>query len=283
MRMLDLDLLKGFVKVADTGSFTRAGDQLGRTQSAISLQIKRLEELIGHALLERTTRSLALTPHGERLLGHARHLLRAHDSAWADLFEPDVAGCVRLGVPEDFASVHLPQVLAEFTEAHPRVELEVTCDLTLNLLERFNGGDFDLVMVKREIGGPTQGVRVWREPLVWTGREGADVPGPDEVIPLVVSPQPCVYRKRATRALDEAGRRWRVAYTSTSLTGCQAAVRAGLGFTVLPREMVPPGLQPLGAQAGLPELHETEIALIEAPDLPRPAHALAEHIIRALG
>jgi DNA-binding transcriptional LysR family regulator len=280
--MLDLDLLKTFIKVADTGGFTRAGEALGRTQSAISLQIKRLEEAVGKTLFERTTRTLALTPDGERLLGHARHIMHAHDAAWADLCEPDVQGSVRLGVPEDFASVHLPDVLAAFTGAHPRVELEVTCDLTLNLLDRFQAGDFDLVMIKREVGGPTHGVRVWREPLVWVGQEGADVPAVGETIPLVVSPQPCVYRKRATRALDEAGRRWRVAYTSTSLTGCQAAVRAGLGLTVLPREMVPPGLQPL-SQSGLPDLHETEIALIEASDLSKPAHALAEHIIRALG
>jgi len=280
-RNLDLDLLRSFVTIADTGSFTRAGDQLGRTQSAISLQVKRLEDLIGRPVFERTSRSLKLTGDGERLLSHARQMLRLNDSAWADLTEPDIAGLVRLGVPEDFATAHLPDVLAAFTGAHPRVELEVTCDLTLNLLDRFQSGDFDLALVKREPGAPTRGVRVWREPLVWVGRDGF-VPADDQPVPLVASPQPCVYRKRAVEALEEAGRRWRVTYTSTSLTGAQAAVKAGLGVSVLPREMVPLGLVPLGRDSGLPTLEDTEVALIEAPGVSHTAHMFAEHVIHAL-
>jgi DNA-binding transcriptional LysR family regulator len=281
IRNLDLDLLRTFVTIADTGGFTRAGDQLGRTQSAISLQVKRLEEMLGRAVLERSSRTLRMTVDGEKLLSHARQLLRLNDEALADLLEPDVAGLVRLGVPEDFATVHLPVVLAAFTEAHPLVELEVTCDLTLNLLERFRAGDFDLVLVKREPATPLRGVRVWREPLVWVGRERTSL-ADDQAVPLIVSPQPCVYRKRAIEALEEAGRRWRIAYTSTSLTGAQAAVKAGLGVTVLPREMVPTPLHALGRDSGLPPLDETEIALIEAA-VPSPTSRLfAEHVIHAL-
>ncbi|QHL90137.1 LysR family transcriptional regulator [Sphingomonas changnyeongensis] len=281
IRNLDLDLLRTFVTIADTGGFTRAGDQLGRTQSAISLQVKRLEEMLGRAVLERSSRTLRMTVDGEKLLSHARQLLRLNDEALADLLEPDVAGLVRLGVPEDFATVHLPVVLAAFTEAHPLVELEVTCDLTLNLLERFRSGDFDLVLVKREPATPLRGVRVWREPLVWVGRERTTLTD-EQAVPLIVSPQPCVYRKRAIEALEEAGRRWRIAYTSTSLTGAQAAVKAGLGVTVLPREMVPTPLHALGRDSGLPPLDETEIALIEAA-VPSPtARLFAEHVIHAL-
>ncbi len=281
LRNLDLDLLRCFVTIADTGSFTRAGDRLGRTQSTISLQLKRLEEQVGRTVFDRTPRAIRLTPEGERLIGVARQILRLNDSAIAELFEPDIAGGVRLGVPEDFATAHLPSVLAAFTEAHPLVELEVTCDLTLNLLERFNSGAFDLVLVKREPSAPLRGMRVWREPLVWVGRDRlavADMP----VVPLIVSPQPCVYRKRAVEALEEAGMRWRIAYTSTSLAGSQAAVRAGLGISVLPREMVPAFLTPIGAEAGLPPLYDTEIALIEAPGLSTTAHRLALHIVAAL-
>lgn len=281
LRNLDLDLLRCFVTIAETGSFTRAGDRLGRTQSTISLQLKRLEEQLGRTVFERTPRAIRLTPEGERLIGVARQILRLNDSAIAELFEPDIAGGVRLGVPEDFATAHLPSVLAAFTEAHPLVELEVTCDLTLNLLERFNSGAFDLVLVKREPSAPLRGMRVWREPLVWVGRDRlaiADMP----VVPLIVSPQPCVYRKRAVEALEEAGMRWRIAYTSTSLAGSQAAVRAGLGISVLPREMVPAFLTPIGAEAGLPPLYDTEIALIEAPGLSTTAHRLALHIVAAL-
>ncbi|AXU18081.1 LysR family transcriptional regulator [Novosphingobium sp. THN1] len=282
LRNLDIDLLRCFVTIADTGSFTRAGERLGRTQSAISLQLKRLEEQVGRALFLRSPRHLSITPEGERLIGPARQILRLNDATLAQMFEPDIAGSVRIGVPEDFATAHLPSVLAAFTEAHPLVELEVTCDLTLNLLERFHAGNFDLVLVKRQ---PTQavqdGVRVWREPLVWVARDRQSAADFARV-PLVVSPEPCVYRKRATEALDAMGREWRVAYTSTSLAGSLSAVRAGLGITVLPLEMVPAGLATAGDDAGLPPLYETEIALLEAPGLSDTAHLLAQHIIAAL-
>jgi DNA-binding transcriptional LysR family regulator len=280
-RSLDIDLLRSFVAVADAGSFTRAAPLIGRTQSAVSLQIKRLEDQLGKPVFARGARRVALTVEGERLLGHARHMLRLNDAVMADLTEPDVGGLVRLGVPEDFATAHLPDVLAAFTRAHPRVELEVTCDLTLNLQAGFNRGEFDLVLVKREPGVAIDGTRVWREPLVWVARDTETLPD-DEPLPLIVSPQPCVYRKRAIAALDKARRPWRCAYTSTSLTGTQAAVRAGLGIAVLPREMCPATLTPLGRDSGLPALDDTEIALIEAQGASLTAHRFAQHIAAAL-
>lgn len=280
-RTLDLDLLRCFVTIAETGSFTRAGERLGRTQSTISLQVRRLEDQIGRAVFARTPRSLSLTAEGERLLGPARQLLRLNDAAIAELFEPDMAGRVRIGVPEDFATAHLPAVLAAFTKAHPLVELEVTCDLTLNLLDRFHDHAFDLVLVKREPSAQFEGVRVWREPLVWVARDQRAAEGL-ATVPLVVSPEPCVYRKRAVDALEAIGRKWRVAYTSTSLAGSQSAVNAGLGITVLPREMVPPYLTPITDDPDLPPLYDTEVALIEAPGLSPTAHRLAQHIIAAL-
>lgn len=280
-RTLDLDLLRCFVTIAETGSFTRAGDRLGRTQSTVSLQVKRLEDQLGRPVFHRTPRSLRLSTEGERLLGPARQLLRLNDATIAEIFEPDMTGRVRIGVPEDFATAHLPGVLAAFTKAHPLVELEVTCDLTLNLLERFYAGAFDLVLVKREPSAPLEGVRVWREPLVWVARDPLAVAGL-EVVPLVVSPEPCVYRKRAVDALDAVGRHWRTTYTSTSLAGSLSAVMAGLGITVLPREMVPTTLSVIVGSADLPPLYDTEIALIEAPGLSDTAHRLAQHITTAL-
>lgn len=280
-RTLDLDLLRCFVTIAETGSFTRAGERLGRTQSTVSLQVKRLEDQLGRSVFARTPRSLALTPEGERLLAPARQLLRLHDAALAELFEPDIKGRVRLGVPEDFATAHLPAVLATFAEAHPLVELEVTCDLTLNLLDKFHAGAFDLVLVKREPSAKLEGVRVWREPLVWVARDHRAATGL-RCVPLVVSPEPCVYRKRAIDALEAIGREWRVAYTSTSLAGSQSAVNAGLGITVLPREMVPPYLMPVVDDPDLPPLYDTEIALIEAPGLSETAARLGHHIVGAL-
>ena len=280
-RTLDLDLLRCFVTIAETGGFTRAGDRLGRTQSTISLQVKRLEDMLGRTVFARTPRSLSLTSDGERLLGPARQLLRLNDAALAELFEPDMTGRVRLGVPEDFATAHLPAVLAAFAKAHPLVELEVTCDLTLNLMDKFHAGGFDLVLVKREPSAPLEGMRVCREPLVWVARDQLAVAGLT-TIPLVVSPEPCVYRKRASDTLDAIGRKWRVAYTSTSLAGSLSAVTAGLGITVLPREMVPAHLTAIIDDADLPPLYDTEIALIEAAGLSDTAHRLAQHIHAAL-
>ncbi|MGF9759929.1 LysR substrate-binding domain-containing protein [Microvirga sp. 0TCS3.31] len=278
---LDFDLLRTFVTVAETGNLTRAGERLLLSQPTVSLQMKRLEEQLGRPLMERTPRSLSLTSEGETLLSYARRILALADEAVARLVEPTMQGLVRLGTPEDFATTHLSGVLARFAEAHPNVALEVTTDLTLNLIERFKEGEFDLVLIKREPMGPTEGVRVWREPLVWASTR----PDPFErggPLPLVVSPHPCVYRKRATEALDRAGRPWRIAYTSTSLAGAQAAVRAGLGLTVLPKEMVPEDFFIIDTAAGAPDLSDTEIALMRVPSLSIPAERLAAHMVRSL-
>lgn len=279
---LEIDLLRTFVIIAEAASFTRAAERLHRTQSTISLQVKRLEELIGRQLFERNARMVRLTADGEILLGYARRILQINEEAVARLTEPELEGTVRLGTPEDFATTHLPRVLARFARSNPRVALEVSCDLTLNLLADFECGEYDIVLLKREPEGPSVGVRVWREPLVWAALDRGIVQ-PERPLPLIVSPQPCVYRRRAIEALSKARRDWRIAYTSPSLAGAQAAVFAGLGVTVLPRQMVPGGLQVLGLQDDLPDLHDTEIALCRQGDgLTKPAERLAEHIIRSL-
>jgi DNA-binding transcriptional LysR family regulator len=280
LRNLDIDLLRTFAIIAEARNFSRAAERLLRNQSTISLQIKRLEAVVGHQLLERSPQAVKLTPHGETLLGYARGILALNDEVLARVNEPELAGTLRLGTPEDFATTHLPDVLAEFSQSYPLVSLEVTCDLTLNLVQHFRAGDFDLALVKREPSARNAGVRVWREALVWVCGEAYALPrrGP---LPLVVSPEPCVYRKRATRALAEDGRKWRVSYTCGSLAGAQAAVRAGLGITVLPKDMVPSGLHIVEA-GGLPDLRDTEIALLAAKPLSAPAHRLREHIVRSL-
>jgi DNA-binding transcriptional LysR family regulator len=276
---LDLDLVRAFVAIAHLGRFTRAAARLGRQQSTISLQIGRLEAALDVRLLERSPQSVRLTDAGERFLVHAERLLAANDAAVAELREPVVAGTVRLGTPEDFATSRLPDVLSRFTHAYPAVALEVTCDLTLNLLEGFDAGRFDLILAKREPGtrAAHKGVRVWRESLVWAGTETRDGP-----IPLVVSPEPCVYRKRAIDALRRAKRPWRIAYTCGALSGTLAAVKAGLGLAVLPRDMVPAGI-PVRTDAALPPLKDTEIALIDHGALSGPARRLKDHIVRSLG
>ncbi|MEI7607756.1 MAG: LysR substrate-binding domain-containing protein [Rhodospirillaceae bacterium] len=279
---LDIDLLRSLVTIVDTGSFTRAAERLGRTQSTISLQVQRLEEMIGRRLLQRSAHHLLPTAEGEILLASARRILALNDDLVARVTEPAIAGSVRLGTPEDFATVYLAKVLADFTRSHPRVALEVCCDFTFNLLNAFAAGELDLTLVKREPQGDVGGVRVWRERLVWAGLDRTPL-AHDQTVPMVLSPQPCVYRKRAILALDGAGRRWRIAYVSPSLAGLQAAVRAGLGITVLPLDMLPAGFEVLGPADGFPDLDDTEIALLVAPGTQSPpARLLAEHIVKTL-
>lgn len=279
---LDLELLRAFVAVAEAQSFTRAGIRLGRTQSTISLQIKRLEEQVSAELFSRDPRNVVLTGHGEALLVQARRLLRLNDEIIGEMFEHSLEGEVRFGAPEDFATTHLPGILGDYARAYPHVSLSVTCDLTLRLMDKMGQGELDLALIKREPMGADQGVRVWREQLVWVGA-GEDVVSPSAPAPLVVAPTPCVYRKRATAALDAVQRPWRIAYTSPSLAGQQAALRAGLGVTALPTEMVPDDLIRFGPEHGFPALADVEIALIRASKtLPVAAERLANFILASL-
>jgi DNA-binding transcriptional LysR family regulator len=279
IRNLDIDSLRTFVAIAETSSFTRGGARVYRNQSTVSLQIKRLEQAMGVTLFERTTRRVVLSPQGEAALTYARDILRLNDDLVARLGAPTLAGGVRLGAPEDFATTHLPAALARFARAFPLVQLDVTCDLTMNLLERFESGALDIVLVKREPGAGGDGMRLWREPLVWvaSSRDAAQA----ERLPLALAPPPCVYRKRATAALDAAGIGWRAVYSCASLAGIHAAVRAGLGLTVLPRGMTPSDLLILDDQ-GLPHLPDTEIAMMQRDSLSAPAAQLALHIMRSL-
>lgn len=278
---LDLDLLRSFIAVADTENFTRAAERIGRQQSTVSLQIKRLEEMVGGRLLVRSPHSVALTPRGLNFLAEARRLIDLNDAIVARARAPDLHGVVRLGTPEDFATRHLPQVLERFAQVYPGIALEVTCDLTLNLLQRFRLGAFDLALIKREQTIEADGTRVWHEPLVWVGGFLGLERLPDP-LPLVVSPEPCVYRHRACVSLDKAEIPWRIAYVCGSLAGSLAAVRAKLGFSVLPRDMVPDDLSII--ESGLlPAMMDTEIGLLQAEPLSVPAQKLKEHIIRSLG
>lgn len=278
---LDIDLVRAFATIATAGNFTRAAEILRRQQSTISLQIQRLESLVGQKLLERNARTVKLTCEGTTFLAYARRLLDLNDEMVARLSEPKMQGVVRIGTPEDFATRHLQTVLSRFAQAYPGVSLEVTCDLTLNLMDKFRKGAFDLALVKRDRSLDAKGIRVWREPLVWVQAE-RDFSGSQGTLPLVVSPSPCVYRKRATEALDRAKRSWRIAYTCGSLAGSLAAVRAGLGITVLPKDMAPSDLHVIDGKP-LPDLKDTEIALLQKDRLSTPAARLREHVIKSLG
>jgi DNA-binding transcriptional LysR family regulator len=277
---LDLDLLRAFVAVADARSFSRAASALLRNQSTISLQIQRLENIFGHRLLDRTPRRVKLTADGDTMLAYAQRLLNLNVEVMAQLNAPNMEGIVRLGTPEDFATSRLSKVLSSFAHTYPAVALEVVCDLTLRLEQAFHQHTFDLVLIKREQRSSAQGIPVWREPLVWVASDDGFALD-QRPMPLVLSPAPCVYRKRATEALDAAGINWRIAYTCSSMAGSLAAVHAGLGVTVLPKEMAPPGLRMIDNDP-LPALDDTEIALLSDEPLSAPAKRLRDHIIRSL-
>jgi DNA-binding transcriptional LysR family regulator len=273
---LNTILLKTFISIAETGTFSHSADVVGRTQSALSLQIKKLEEGLGCILFERSARRVKLTQQGELFLSYAKRIIELQWEAYSRLKEPDVEGEIRVGTPEDFATHYLPDVLATFRQYHPRVQLNVSCDLTLNLIDGFRDGDYDVILVKRDPKAANGGTKVWREPLVWVASDHHKI---EEPLSLVLSPEPCIYRARAIAALDKSKKPWRISYTSPSLAGTIAAVKAGLGITVLPANMLPAGIHPIRE---LPELADAEIALMKRNDLSKASEMLAEHIINSL-
>ena len=275
---LDIDLLRAFVTVVETGSFTRAAALLGRTQPAVSLQIRRLEDLLRSPLFDRGGKGIGLTTEGAALLPQARRLLRLNDEIISTLGEGDLEGEVRFGAPEDIATMHLPGILGAFARSHPRINLSVTCDYTANLLDQMSRGMLDLALIKREPVGPELGVRVWSEPLVWVAIDAslAEI----SPLPLIIAPAPDIYRKRALGALQDAGIGFRASFTSPSLAGQMAALRAGLGVGVLPRAMAPRDLAVIGSP--LPALTDSEIALVSARGKGGPAALLAQEVLRAL-
>jgi DNA-binding transcriptional LysR family regulator len=293
-RVIDLDtaVLRSFRTLAETGSFTRTAERVGRTQPAVTQQIRRLEAALGHRVVVRGKR-VALTAAGETLLGYARQILDLADSASAALAGAGDGGEVRFGSPEDIATFFLPEILARFTRRHPAVRLQTTCALTLDLLKGLGRRSYDVVVIKQEPHAIHPGaVPVWRERLVWVGpaEPGVFTPGPP--LRLALSPEPCVYRARAVAALaaagkDGAGREgaglaWSIVYTSPSLAGVAAAVRAGLGITVLPRTMIPPGLAPLSLP-GLPPLADTVVCVATRAGAPAAAGAFARFVTETFG
>lgn len=276
---IDTLLLKSFIAIAETGSFSQAADTVGRTQSAVSLQIKKLEEGLNCSLFDRSNRQVALTEQGEIFLGYARRMVELQWEAYSRLNEPDVKGEISLGTPEDFATHYLPDILATFAKHHPHVQLNVKCDLTLNLVNSFRKGEFDMILVKRDPERVKGGTKVWREPLIWAAADHYQMNTP---VQLVLSPQPCIYRARALAALDRARKPWNITYTSPSLAGTIAAVRAGLGITVLPSNMVPDGLSAVRGNIKLPHLADSEIALMKKDKLSKAGKVLADHITSSL-
>jgi DNA-binding transcriptional LysR family regulator len=230
--MMDIELLRSFVSVVDAGGFTRAGERVHRTQSTVSQQIKRLEDMLGRPLLARNGKQATLTEEGERLISYARRILALEQEARDVVARPVVDGVVRLGIPEDFAAYRLPELLYDFKRARPSLRLDVRCGLSATLQRALDAGELDLALLKREAGQPGA-IATWPERLQWVTSREHPVDLDQDPVPLAVAEQGCLYRNQMIHALDAAGRAWHVAYTSPNLHGIQAAVSAGLGVSIL--------------------------------------------------
>ncbi len=260
MKNLPTDLLRTFVTVVDEGGFSSAGELLGRSQPAISLQIKRLEEIIGVPLFARTGRSFQLSEEGHVLLSYARSILNLNDEVLARVNKSPLSGVVKLGVPNEFADSFLPDILGRFAQSYPDVTLEVGCELSTHLLAKLEKGEYDLVFSLHATPNVKTVSEGWTEELVWVGSPYHPVHGKSP-LPLIVAPIGCVYRQRILQTLEQMGRPWRIAYTSPSFGGIKAGVLAGLGVTVLAKSTVPEGLRVLGGTEKMPKLEDIRVHL----------------------
>ncbi|MBV9287786.1 MAG: LysR family transcriptional regulator [Hyphomicrobiales bacterium] len=292
---LDLDLVRTLVLIAEEKSFTRAADRVGRTQSAVSLQVQRLEALVGHMLLVRGKGSgVELTPHGEELVKRGRELLALNDEIVRSLHARTAHDAVRLSVSEAFTRRCLPDILARFGESEPDTLVEITRGASCELVPKLKAGELDLMLCE---GGhePRQwpAVELWRTRLEWitSDAHGRHL---DDPLPLSLSPgncpfrppwlDECIWRGSALRALERACRRYAIVSTSTSITAQQAAALAGIAVTVATISGLPEGLRPTRPDEGLPELPEVSLLLLKARDPRQPAtDALHDHIVQSFG
>lgn len=280
--VLDIDQLKTFVAIVDTGSFTRAAEIVHKTQSAVSMQMKRLEERVGKPIFARDGRASKLTEDGERLLDYARRILRLNVECLATFSGSELAGRVRLGVPDDYADRYLPEILARFSRSNPKVEVTVVCEPTPMLVERIHANDLDLAIITHvETRGPAEVIRDERLLWVTSQRHAAQEETP---VPLALGRPTCNWRQAATERLDLIGRPYRILYASWNSNAVGAAVMAGLAVSVLPESAIRTGMRILGPQDGFPALPSCKIGLMRSRhDTPALADALAGHIVSSLG
>ncbi|TWH36751.1 MULTISPECIES: LysR substrate-binding domain-containing protein [unclassified Aminobacter] len=277
MPLLDLDVLRTFVAIGETGSFTQAAAAVFRTPSAVSMQIKKLEEMLGVTVFSRDARAVTLTNEGEMLMGYARRLLALNREAVAKFIVPDISGVVRLGSPDDYGERVLPNVLRRFAQTHPSVAVDVTIDMSVNLLRRMAERQLDITLftVCREVPGDAEVLLT--EPVVWGGACGGTAHLRDP-LPVSLWEEGCVWRADALDALGRAGRDYRVAYMSAHTAGQRAAILADLAVAPLPRSFIGEDIVALGPDEGLPALSNYNLAMRVATEAPPHVLAAADHI-----
>ncbi len=257
---LDIHLLRAFVTVSRERSFTRAAARLMRTQSAVSMQLRRLEQNLGKLLLVRNSKRVRLTDSGERFLPFAERILRLNDEALNEIGQPEVRGRVRLGIPDDYAAYFLPRVLANFGALYPRIRLEVSCELSVNLPGMLASGDIDIALTTRQPQSEG-GDFLRREQLVWAEAEQGRVHDRDP-LPLALFPDGvCVFREAALRVLAEAGRKWDLVCTSQGLAGIRSVVSSGMALTVVTENTLSQDMRRIPPEEGLPDLPSIDLAL----------------------
>lgn len=279
---LQTDLLRTFVSVIDLGAYTKAGEALGRTQPAISLQIRRLEELVGAQIIKQVGRSLVLTGEGEMLLSYAREILRLNDEAVSYFNRSKIAGVVRVGLPTDYAVAFLQGVITEYTRQHAGISLEIHCGWSADILDRLRADELDLAIAMVNNEQAQYLSRSWIERPIWAAAETASF-DPAQGIPLAAHPEGCAYRARMIQALDAAHLRWRVAYTGSGISGLQNAVVNGFGVSALTRYTMLPGMRALDERDGFPPLAEIRVGLFyKHPRLSDAGILLVNHLIARL-
>jgi len=271
---VDMRVLRSFVSVVETGSITETARRLGRTQPAITLQMKRLEELTGRVLFKEDSRKPVLTSEGDMVLTYAKSILKMHDELLARLSSPDIEGHVILGTPDLYAAYLLPSILALFRQAFPRIQVELRCSLSTPLLGLVQKGEVDIALVTR-MPGFSGGEVVRQEQLIWVEAEGHDVHR-HEPVPLALLPPGNIYRDHAIEGLERAGRKWRVACVSESVGGLQAAVFAGMAVTVLCKSALVHGMRQIGIHEYFPPLPKVDLLLYRASG-PATSAAMALH------
>jgi DNA-binding transcriptional LysR family regulator len=262
MRLLNLptDLLRTFVTIVEVDSYTHAANLLGRSQPAISLQMKRLEELIGQKLILRTGRDVVLTEQGEVLIAHARQMLRLNDLVVSQFDRSEESSVLRVGLPLDYGVRLLQSCITNLVHQNDKLRTEIRCDLSRNLIESLRKDELDIAVAVYQGGDQQFLFSHWQEQPIWVGAAGYDLTNADE-LPLVAHPFGCVYRDRMTEALKQTKRRWRVAFSSPGIGSLQQAILDGLGVSCLTGPTMLSGLQHLKSDAGLPDLGPLHIGL----------------------
>lgn len=280
---LPTELLRTFITITDSGTFSQAAEQVNRTQSAVSMQIKRLEELVDKPLFKRDSRKLRLTPEGLTLLGYARRVLKLNDEAVSMLKRPELSGWVSIGLPDDYVTRFLPEILAGFSRNYPRVQVAVSCEPSHILRQKIQRGELDLAITTSPTPDVVNTLLLQLDPMIWVTSD-QHFQHEETPLPLAMFSEQCYSRSWATNALEKANIDYRIAYTSASIMGLKAAVNAGLAVASISQSIIPSGLRELTVEDGFPALPSAAFLLHRNPESEHyVVDSLTGHICNAFG